>query len=185
MYEFLQYRVRDAMTREPVTIGRRTTLAEVEALFERHDFNCLPVVEAGALVGIVTKLDLLKAFAFTKRRLLPPYEKIMRRPAAVVMNARPTTMRPEMPLTRVLQRLIDTRHKSFPVVADGRLVGMVAREDVLRILRRAAAGERAPSAAGAGDAPADPSRAVSPRASSRRSAAAPGTTTPSRSRRSS
>jgi CBS domain-containing protein len=146
MYEFLQYRVRDAMTREPVTIGRRTTLAEVEALFERHDFNCLPVCEAGTLVGIVTKLDLLKAFAFRTQTLLPPYEKILRRAAATVMNLRPTTMRPEVPLTRVLQRLIATRHKSFPVVVDGRLVGMIAREDVLRTLRRAAAGERAPGA---------------------------------------
>jgi CBS domain-containing protein len=177
MYEFLEYRVRNAMTRDPVTIGRRTTLAEVEALFERHDFNCLPVVEAGALAGIVTKLDLLKAFAFTKRTLLPPYEKIMRRPAAVVMNVRPVTVRPDMPLTRVLQRLIETRHKSLPVVVDGRLVGMIAREDVLRILRRAAAGEPAPGATG-------PATERSPRTSSRRSDAAPGTRTPSTCRRS-
>jgi CBS domain-containing protein len=39
--------------------------------------------------------------------------------------------------------MVATRNKSFPVVdEDGRLVGMVAREDVMRALRRAAAGER-------------------------------------------
>jgi CBS domain-containing protein len=38
--------------------------------------------------------------------------------------------------------MIDTRSRSFPVVDDGRLVGVVARKDVMRGLRRADAGER-------------------------------------------
>src|SRR6266516_3091936 len=66
MYEFLDYQVADAMTYRPVTVGVGTPLAEVEALFERYDFNSLPVVSwDGILVGVVTKLDFLKAFAFT------------------------------------------------------------------------------------------------------------------------
>jgi len=44
MYEFLDYRVSDVMNENPVTVGPRTTLAEVEAIFEEHDFNGLPVV---------------------------------------------------------------------------------------------------------------------------------------------
>jgi CBS domain-containing protein len=36
---------------------------------------------------------------------------------------------------------LETRYKSFPVVAGALLVGVIAREDVLRALRRAAAGE--------------------------------------------
>jgi CBS domain-containing protein len=46
MYEFLSYRVRDAMTPDPVTIAPTARLAEAEALFERHEFNALPVVDA-------------------------------------------------------------------------------------------------------------------------------------------
>src|SRR6266436_6305391 len=62
MYEFLDYQVADAMTYRPVTVGAGTPLAEVEALFERHDFNSLPVVSRdGILVGVVTKLDFLTA----------------------------------------------------------------------------------------------------------------------------
>jgi len=37
--------------------------------------------------------------------------------------------------------MIETGHKSFPVVDDGRVVGIVAREDVLKALRRASTGE--------------------------------------------
>jgi CBS domain-containing protein len=56
------------------------------------------------------------------------------------------TVTPRMPLTRLLQRMLDTRNKSFPVVDGARLVGVVAREDVLQALRRAAAGEKATGA---------------------------------------
>jgi len=43
----------------------------------------------------------------------------------------------------VLETLVRTRMKSLPVVEDERVVGMIAREDVLAALRRAVAGERA------------------------------------------
>lgn len=143
MYEFLEYRVLDVMTRPAVTIAPGTPLREVEALFEAHDFNALPVVGSdGELVGIVSKLDLLRAFRFTEESLFPPYDEIMERPAETVMRRRPETVRQRTPLTRVLERMIETRHKSFPVVDDHHVIGMVAREDVLRGLRRAVAGEK-------------------------------------------
>ena len=89
MYEFLEYQVADAMTYQPVTITRATPLSQVEALFAQHDFNCLPVSEEGALLGIVTKLDVLRAFAFGTRTPIPRYEEITRRPAETVMTSNP------------------------------------------------------------------------------------------------
>jgi CBS domain-containing protein len=142
MYEFLEYQVADAMTYRPLTITRTTPLAEVETLFEQHDFNCLPVCEEGVLFGIVTKLDVLKAFAFTTRTIVPRYDDIMQQSAETVMTQKPVTVTPDVPLTRVLQLMADTRYRSFPVVVGALLVGVIAREDVLRALRRAAAGER-------------------------------------------
>jgi CBS domain-containing protein len=148
MYEFLEYQVADAMTYHPVTITRETPLSEVEALFEKHDFNCLPVCESGVLLGIVTKLDILKAFAFTSRSMIPRYEEIMRQKAESVMTLRPITLTPDTSLTRVLQLMADTRDRSVPVVIGTLLIGMVAREDVLRALARAARGERPRSGTG-------------------------------------
>src|SRR3989449_11171625 len=108
MYEFLDYQVADAMTYRPVTVSPGTRLAEVEALFERHDFNSLPVVSRdGILVGVVTKLDFLKAFAFTPQEMVPHYDEIMCRPAESVMSRNPITVRPDMALTRLLQLMID------------------------------------------------------------------------------
>jgi CBS domain-containing protein len=148
MYEFLEYQVADAMSYHPVAITRATSLAEVEALFERRDFNCLPVTEEGALLGVVTKLDVIKAFAFTTRTMIPPYAEIMKQPAESVMTLHPVTVTPDVSLTRVLQLMAETRFRSFPVVIGALLIGMISREDILRALARAAAGIRPRSGAG-------------------------------------
>ena len=144
MYEFLHHRARDVMTREPVTIGPQTSLAEVHALFERHDFDALPVLgDAGRLVGLVSKLDLLKAFRFTEKDIVPHYEDIMQQAAETVMTREPACVPPSAPLTRVLETMVATRNKSLPVVDGDVLAGIVAREDVLRALRAAARTPRA------------------------------------------
>ncbi|MBU2548322.1 MAG: CBS domain-containing protein [Proteobacteria bacterium] len=143
MYNFVFYQVVDVMTPDPITIGPEVTIEEAESVFEKHDFNGLPVVGPdGALLGMVTKLDVLRAFNFTDRNIVPPYGQIMGQPVSVVMTECLKVVEPETPLTRVLYDLVETRLKSFPVVEAGRLVGIVAREDVLRALRLTAKGQR-------------------------------------------
>jgi CBS domain-containing protein len=139
MYEFLEYRVGDFMSRNGVVVSRQTPLEEAERLFARHDFNMLPVVEGPALVGVLTKLDFLRAFSFGKDRLMPHYREILRQPVESVMATDPLTVSPDMPLTRVLEKIVETRYRSFPVVDNDVLVGVISREDVVTALRKAAA----------------------------------------------
>lgn len=138
MFEFIHYRVRDAMTSSPITTTPQTPLRELEQVFEEHDFNGVPVLdENGDLIGLVTKFDLLKAFILTPKTIVPHYDDIMQQPAESVMLCEPVTVSPDLPLSRVLQRLVEMRIKSFPVVEGDRLVGIISREDVLAALRRA------------------------------------------------
>ena len=142
MYEFLDYQVQDVMSR-PTCVRGETTLAEAEALLEKHGWNGVPVVDAAEkLVGFVTSLDLLRAFAFSEDTILPPYDRILAKTVSEVMSRDVITVCPRTPLTRVLQKLVDSRSKSFPVVEDERVVGVVAREDVMGALRRAGSGKR-------------------------------------------
>ncbi|MBL8251003.1 MAG: CBS domain-containing protein [Candidatus Competibacter sp.] len=138
MYEFLKFQVRDAMTADPIAISAQAKLREAEELFETHDFNGVPVVDdQGRLLGILTKFDVLKAFSLDSQAIVPRYEDIMEQAIETVMTRDPVSVHPELPLSRLLQRLVDMRIKSLPVVENGRLVGIVAREDVLKALRRA------------------------------------------------
>jgi CBS-domain-containing membrane protein len=57
MYRFLEGTADQYMTRAVTTVTRQTTMRELEALFEKHDFNSFPVVEEGKMLGIVTKYD--------------------------------------------------------------------------------------------------------------------------------
>ena len=141
MYEFLSWRVEDVMSK-PHCVGPDTTLAEAGELLESHGWNALPVTDAERrLLGVVTSLDLLRAFDFSEEAILPDYDRAMQRSVASVMSRDAMSVTRRAPLTRVLRKLVDTRSKSFPVLEDGRVVGIVAREDVMQALRRAGAGE--------------------------------------------
>lgn len=144
MYEFLDWTVQDVMNRA-TTIGPDATLADAERLFEEHGFNALPVVDAAErLVGIVTSLDLLRAFDFADDVILPPYAEVMKRRVSEIMTRDALTVCPGTPLSRVLQKIVDTRNKSFPVVDGDHVVGIVAREDVMLGLRQGAQGRKGP-----------------------------------------
>jgi CBS domain-containing protein len=53
--------VDEVMTREVVTVAADTPLADIVALMEHHRVKRLPVIDDGALVGIVSRADLLAA----------------------------------------------------------------------------------------------------------------------------
>jgi CBS domain-containing protein len=135
MYRFLALTVAQYMTRSVKSVTRQTTMRELEVLFAEHDFNAFPVVEEDELLGVVTKLDFLRAFAFTTGQMVPSYEELMQRRVADAMTEAVVHVEPTAPLTRVLQLMVQLRNRSFPVRGpDGRLVGMISREDIMRAL---------------------------------------------------
>src|SRR4051794_28767478 len=85
-YRFLECTASQYMTPAVQTVTRLVTLRDLEALFERYDFNALPVVEAGKVLGIVTKFDFLQAFAFTASQIVPHFDELMGRTVADVMT---------------------------------------------------------------------------------------------------
>jgi CBS domain-containing protein len=138
MYRFLEYTAGRYMTHPVKTVTRQTTMRELEALFEKHDFNAFPVVEEGKMVGLVTKFDFLKTFAFTTGQMLPHYDELMSRTAGDAMTEAVVHVEPAAPLTRVLQLMVNLKARSSPVVApDRHLVGIISREDIMRALKEA------------------------------------------------
>ncbi|MGJ4904795.1 CBS domain-containing protein [Bradyrhizobium sp. HKCCYLRH2060] len=139
MYRFLEETAGNYMTRNVTTVTRETTIRELGEMFDRDDFNTYPVVENDEVIGIVTKFDVLKCFAFTPNQMLPRYTDLMNRTVADVMTSEFIYVRPDTKLTRVLQLMVEHRIRSLPVTdGDNRVVGIVAREDIVRALAAAA-----------------------------------------------
>ncbi|HLG83775.1 MAG TPA: CBS domain-containing protein [Bradyrhizobium sp.] len=139
MYRFLEQTAGHYMTRGVTTVGRDLSIREVNDMFERDDFNSYPVQEDEQVVGIVTKFDLLKCFAFTPNQILPRYAELMKRTVGDVMTPDFIYVGPETRLTRVLQLMVEHRLRSIPVIdGDQKLAGMIARKDILRALAETA-----------------------------------------------
>ena len=135
VYRFLEDTAGQYMTKAVRTVTRGVTVRELGDMIKRDDFNTYPVEEDGQVVGIVTKFDVLKCFAFTPSQMVPRYSDLMNRTVADVMISEFIYVRPDTRLTRVLQLMVEHRIRSLPVI-DGasRLVGIIAREDVLKAL---------------------------------------------------
>ena len=133
---FLGMHTRDVMTKLALTVSRQLSLRELEHLFETYDFNGFPVVEDHRLIGLVTKFDFLKNFIFTPSTVFPHYDELMKRTVEEIMVKKVCTVHSATPLTRVLQLMVETRDKSFPVTDEkDRLLGIVSRGDIVRALK--------------------------------------------------
>lgn len=61
-------KVADVMTKRVITAGPMTPLSEIATLLERNSIKRVPIVENGQLVGIVTRANLVQAYAVAHRK---------------------------------------------------------------------------------------------------------------------
>jgi CBS domain-containing protein len=139
--------IRDIMTPSLVTVCPDTSIAELKALFEQYDFNAFPVVDAqGVPWGIVSKLDLLRAFRPDRRRLMAGLWTLWAERVEEIMNRGILAVEPNDPVVTAVDLMIETGRRSLPVIehhSAGRVVvGMISRGDLLQCLTF---GEAAPS----------------------------------------
>lgn len=88
-------RVADVMTRDVVTAGEDTTLRELVDLMERHDIKRIPIVRDGAVVGVVSRADLLRALLSREpdSPVLQPTDKALRENVVNALEHRTWTSR--------------------------------------------------------------------------------------------
>jgi CBS domain-containing protein len=65
-------KVQDVMTADPITVGEDTSLEELVRLMEKNGIKRLPVMRGKALVGIVTRSNILQAVASMAREIPDP-----------------------------------------------------------------------------------------------------------------
>ncbi len=151
-------KARDVMTTEVVTVTPETSVAEAAKLMLDNRISGVPVVEGdGRLVGILSEGDLMRraelsdgaapwwaALATSAEDKATAYSKAYGMKVGEVMTKEVTTIDEEVPLD-VIAMLFETRHiKRAPVLAGGKLTGIVSRANLLQGLA-SGSGESIPS----------------------------------------
>ena len=112
--------MQDAVT----TCTPRTDASTLASLITRRNFGSLPIVESdGTLVGIVTEYDLLQAMIEGR-----DLQKIL---ATEIMSVHPVAVTEDQTLTQVAELFQDRYITRVPVVRNKKLVGILARRDLL------------------------------------------------------
>lgn len=119
--------VKEVMTRDVLTVDGHVTVSEASARMAAKKIDCLPVVEQGRLVGIITAMDVLAE----RGRLIPTARGPHFPMVADVMRRHAIAIGPEAQLLDAVALLTDSEIRHLPVV-DGykRVIGIVSDRDI-------------------------------------------------------
>ena len=112
-------------SQDVVTIGPDATVRELIALLAEHNVGALVVSDDGERVsGIVSERDVV--------RRLHADEAVLDSAVRSIMTAEVRTCAGEDGLTDLMQTMTEHRIRHVPVVADGRLTGIISIGDVVK-----------------------------------------------------
>jgi CBS domain-containing protein len=143
-------KVRDAMTRAVISVRPETPLKDVARVLAEHRISGVPVIDAdGKVLGIVSEGDFLMKESGAERsrpRLLSwifaggqaqaKLHKLEATTAEAAMSRPPVTVEPEVSLRDAAAMMLKRGVNRLPVVAEGALIGIVTRADLVRAYLR-------------------------------------------------
>ena len=131
--------VRDIMTSNPYAVSVTSSVRHLLRALAEADVRHLPIVDEGALVGIVSDRDLRALGSLVDDVLERPgsAQEALAQPASSVMTSSVITVNPESDVAEAIDLMIEHRVGALPVVeADStKLVGIVSYVDALRAAR--------------------------------------------------
>jgi acetoin utilization protein AcuB len=128
-------RVRDFMTKNPVTLRQDDLLREAVQVVMVRRIRHIPVLdERGALVGIVTDRDVQGTLPSPLSAAAPEeYEALLETtPLARIMTRNVITVGADDLAAEAVETLLADRIDGLPVLDQGRLVGIFTVRDALR-----------------------------------------------------
>jgi CBS domain-containing protein len=120
----------DMMTEDLVTIYPEATIKDAIELLVSKSISGLPVIDHdGRLVGVITEFAML-AMVYD--------QEVQNQEVGRHMTREVITVNADDPISRIADLCIVHRVRRLPVMRDGRLVGLIARRDVLQTLYQSA-----------------------------------------------
>ncbi|MCZ7393308.1 MAG: CBS domain-containing protein [Candidatus Methanoperedens sp.] len=149
-------KIKDVMNKDVITCKPDDPVSILAKLLKEYHISGLPVVEKGKVVGIVSETDLLKLFEipqFSGELWLPsPFEVIevpirnlvrleefkkaledlKMKPVRDIMNKTVHAISPDDSLEEASSIMVKHKVNRLPVIEKSKLVGIVARSDIIR-----------------------------------------------------
>ncbi|TVQ62778.1 MAG: CBS domain-containing protein [Phycisphaerales bacterium] len=146
-----KHTAKDVMTPDPVCIRPSATIRELARLFEVNEISGAPVInQAGMLIGVVSKTDLIRKCAEGTVDIPPAYlfealaeqgendeeeNEYIPEPIVCVedfMTEHPLTVTPETPLREIARAMVDGRfHRVVVVNEESAPIGVITTLDLL------------------------------------------------------
>lgn len=139
-------RVEDVMSTDVMTVTPQTSLKEAARMLVGRRVSGFPVVENGAVVGVVSESDIVnlergefsegthRIFRSRDRKRDP--RRASARTVGEVMTSPAITVMPIWTVAGAAALMLDKHVNRLPVVRADRLVGIVTRADVVRAFSR-------------------------------------------------
>jgi CBS domain-containing protein len=145
-------KVKDIMTRELITVSPQTEIVSAAKILLEKRINGLPVIDnSGKLVGILCQSDLVaqqKSIPIPSvytlldsfipltsiKRIDKEVQKIAALKVEQAMTPDPVTVGPETDIEDVARLMVDKKYHTLPVMEGDKIVGIVGKEDLLKIL---------------------------------------------------
>ena len=109
-----------------ITVQPADSVQAIVDILAKHRIGAVVVVDhEGAIAGIVSERDVVRAMAGDAAG-------VVGKSARDIMTAKDRTCTPQDSETDLMQMMTESRIRHLPVVADGRLAGMVSIGDVVK-----------------------------------------------------
>lgn len=145
-------KAKDIMTTKVITVHKNATITEIAQVLVDHAISGVPVVDDdGALIGIVSEGDLLRKETSPR---IPDFinllggvvyyhgvgqynedlKKAMAAQASSIMTEAVITVSETTDVNEIAKLILQHNIKRIPVMADGKLTGIISRRDIIKLL---------------------------------------------------
>jgi CBS domain-containing protein len=159
--------ISEIMSSPAITVGPSTSVQEIAGLMREHQISGVPIVDdSGALMGAITELDLiarnapleepryiaiLSGYIPTSLEKYRDYKERLRQALASTAlelmddDHEVVTVTPDTSTDEALRLMLDAENFMLPVIAGGKVVGVVSRTDVVRLIETLESQDNSPT----------------------------------------
>lgn len=117
--------LRDKQHQSVHTIASQATVLEFLQAMAEHNVGAMPVVDNGALVGIVSERDYARKVVLQGRSSVGT-------PISAIMSSPVITTEPQQSIQACMSLMTDRHLRHLPVLDEGRLVGLLSIGDLVK-----------------------------------------------------